>query len=131
MKALDPRNKQIVRFLIAGAANTFFGFAIYSIAALAGAANWQALLIGMVTGVLFNFFTTGGYAFRQLSWRRFPIFFLCHIAIFSVNLVLLEMLSTSTSRYLVQFVLAFPMALASYVLMSRVAFPTSSHRAAS
>jgi putative flippase GtrA len=123
MKLADLQNNQIARFVLAGVVNTLFGFAVFSVAAFAGAPNWMALLIGMATGMVFNFFTTGGYAFRQLSWRRFPLFAVCHLSVFTVNLALLEWLAPYAHRIFLQFVLAFPMAVMSYFLMSRIAFP--------
>lgn len=70
---------------------------------------------------MFNLFTTGGYAFRQLSPRRYPRFVACHLLVYGVNLLLLEGVSLWISDKLrIQAVLLLPVALLSYVLMVRL-----------
>ena len=44
------RGNTFMRFLVAGAANTLFGFVVYSLTILAGAAVWLALLAGIFAG---------------------------------------------------------------------------------
>lgn len=120
---LDPRTSTFLRFLIAGVVNTLFGFAVYSAAIGIGAATWFALLIGTVAGTLFNFFTTGGYVFRELSLARFPRFLVCYSLVYGINLGLLETLSIWVSnKTLAQFILLLPMAVLSYFLMARFVF---------
>ena len=120
---LNPRTNRFSRFLLAGAVNTLFGFAAYSTAILARADVWLALLIGTVGGTAFNFLTTGGYVFRDLSRARVPRFVLCYLAVYGVNYLLIRVLSTWVhQKLLLQFGLAFPMALLSYFLMSRFVF---------
>lgn len=112
-----------LRFLIAGAANTLFGFTVYSISLLAGAAVWLALLAGMLSGTLFNFITTGGYAFRRLSLAYFPRFLACYLAVYGLNMLLLDGLTTWTRSYILsQAIVTAPLALLSYFLMSRFVF---------
>ena len=117
------RSSELLRFLLAGAANTLVGYAIYSLGILAGAPVWMALLIGMLLGTVFNFFTTGGYAFRQLSPQRYPRFVACYLLMYSVNLLLIEALSAWISDKLqIQAVLLIPLALLSYFLLARLVF---------
>ena len=112
-----------LRFLVAGAVNTLFGFVVYSAAVLAGLPVRSALLVGMVTGSIFNFFTTGGYAFRQLALRRYPLFVACYGLVYAVNVWLVEWLAPRTGGPLTaQAVLLVPMALLSYWLMARWVF---------
>ena len=66
-KGLLRGRRQILRFIVAGAINTLFGFAVYSAAVLAGLPVWSALLVGNVAGVGFNFVTIGGYVFGVLG----------------------------------------------------------------
>lgn len=114
---------ELLRFLLAGAVNTLFGYAIYSVGILAGTPVWMALMIGMLVGTVFNFFTTGGYAFRQLSPQRYPRFVGCYLLLYGINLLLIEGLSLWISDKLkVQAVLLFPLALLSYFLMARLVF---------
>lgn len=112
-----------MRFLIAGGINTLFGFAVYSICIVVGMAVWLALLAGMLSGTVFNFFTTGGYVFRELSLARFPRFVICYLLVYGINFVLIEFISVWLSnKILSQAIIAFPLALFSYFLMARFVF---------
>jgi len=117
------RTSEFFRFLLAGAINTLFGYAIYSLGILSGAPVWMALMIGMLVGTIFNFFTTGGYAFRQLSSKRYPRFVACYLLVYGVNLLLIEVLSLWIGDKLkIQAILLIPLALLSYFLMARLVF---------
>jgi len=114
-----------MRFLISGSVNTLFGFTVYSIFILAGAAMWFALISGTVIGALFNFLTIGGYVFRDLSLGRVPRFLLCYALVYGINLQALEWLSTAiTDKILSQAILVLPIATLSYLLMARFVFVT-------
>jgi putative flippase GtrA len=114
---------RFMRFLVAGGVNTLFGFAVYSICILAGMAVWLALLIGMLSGTLFNFITTGGYVFRELSLGRFPRFLICYFLVYGINFMLIELISIwLNSKILSQAIITFPLALLSYFLMVRFVF---------
>jgi putative flippase GtrA len=117
------------RFVVAGMANTVFGFIVYSAAVLAGAPVWAALLAGVLAGVVFNYVTIGGYAFRQLSWRNFPWFVLCYVAVYLTNLGLIELLSRNGLGVIVaQAIVTVPLAVMSYLMMRFMVFtgrPTS------
>lgn len=111
------------RFVLAGLANTAFGFVVYSLAILASAPVWGALLAGVLAGVVFNYVTIGGYAFRQLSWRNFPWFVACYAAVYLTNLALIEVLSRQgLGVILAQALVTVPLAALSYVMMRFVVF---------
>ena len=117
------RGSQVLRFLLAGAINTLFGYAVYVVAIMATAPVWLALFIGMMAGTVFNFFTTGGYAFRQLSGGRYPRFVAYYLVVYGVNLALIEWLTAWISNTLiVQALLLIPLALLSYFMMARLVF---------
>lgn len=117
------RRNRFMRFLVAGGVNTLFGFAAYSLLIAAGMAVWLALLVGMLLGTVFNFFTTGGYVFRELSPARFPRFVLCYLLVYFINLELIELILTLlNNKILSQAILVFPMAMISYFLMARFVF---------
>lgn len=117
-----------MRFLAAGGVNTLFGFAVYSIFIITGMPVWFALLAGMLFGTVFNFFTTGGYAFRELSLFRFPRFVICHLLIYGINLMLIDLVSVwLNNKVLSQAILIFPMAMLSYFLMMRFVFFTKNY----
>jgi len=88
---------EVVRFGLAGAVNTVFGFGVYSGLVLLGMPVSVALLIATVAGVFFNFLTFGGFAFRKLEARRLPRFLVAYAAIYLFNLALLEGLRAVTS----------------------------------
>ena len=117
------RGSTFLRFLVAGGINTLFGYAAYSTCILSGAQLWLALLVGMLAGTVFNFFTTGGYAFRQLALSRYPRFVGCYLLVYGVNLLLIRLLSPWVQDKLaLQGLLLVPLALLSYVLMARLVF---------
>ena len=117
------RRNRFIRFLVAGGVNTLFGFAVYSLLIAAGMAVWLALLVSMLMGTMFNFFTTGGYVFQKLSLARFPRFILCYLLVYFVNLKLIELiLSLLSNKILAQAILVLPMAMLSYFLMARFVF---------
>jgi putative flippase GtrA len=119
----SPRKKEFMRFLVAGGVNTLFGFAVYSACILTGMAVWLALLVGMLSGTVFNFITTGGYVFRDISPPRFPRFVICYFFIYGINLLLIELVSTwLNSKILSQAIITFPLALLSYFMMARFVF---------
>ena len=112
-----------MRFLVAGGVNTLFGFAVYCIFIVAGMDVWLALLAGTLLGTLFNFFTTGGYVFREISFASFPRFVICYLLVYGTNYILIELVSTwMSSKIFSQAILIFPMAMFSYLLMARFVF---------
>jgi putative flippase GtrA len=114
---------QGLRFLVAGGLNTLFGLGVYAVTVRAGLAVWLALLAGTLAGIAINFLTLGGYAFRDLSPQRLPRFVLGYAATYAVNLVAFRALH----RHVVdpvacQVLLVGPVALFSYLVMSRFVF---------
>jgi putative flippase GtrA len=87
---------EVLRFGIAGAVNTAFGFGVYAGLVMLGLAPWLALALATVIGVFFNFLTFGGFAFRRLDAHRLPRFLVAYAVIYLFNLVLLETLRAAT-----------------------------------
>ena len=124
--------QRFIRFLLAGGLNTLFGFSVYSAAIWADLPVWAALLAANVTGVAFNFVTTGGYAFRRLLLAHFPRFLAAYLSCFIINWGLIRWLAHGVPNAIVaQAILTLPMAVLSYLIMSRWVFvePTSPRRA--
>lgn len=114
---------QFIRFLVAGSINTIFGFLVFSLSIFVGAEVWLALLACMTFGVVFNFFTTGGYVFRELSFKGFILFIICYIFMYCINLWSIELLSMwLNSKILCQLILTFLLAILSYLILSRYVF---------
>ena len=117
------RRNRFMRFLVTGVVNTLFGFTVYSVAIICGITVWLSLLAGTVAGTVFNFFTTGGYVFRDISLNRFYRFIICYVLLYAFNLILIEGLSLwLTNKILTQFILTFPLAILSYLLMANFVF---------
>lgn len=96
---------------------------VYSVSVLAGAQTWLALLVGILAGLGFNFVTTGGYVFRDLTRKRFAKFTAAYLFIYWVNLGLVTLLSRWMDSVIgIQAVITIPLAIASYLLMSRFVF---------
>jgi putative flippase GtrA len=87
---------EVIRFGLAGALNTAFGFGVYAGLVLLNVPVFLALLIATVLGVFFNFLTFGGFAFRRLEAQRLPRFLLAYALIYLFNLALLEGLRAAT-----------------------------------
>lgn len=118
-----------VRFVIAGLLNTLFGFVIFSAAIAARVPVWAALLAGLLVGIAFNFVTTGGYVFRNLSRRRFPRFLACYLCIYAINLAGISVLHNWSANHIVsQAIFTLPMAALSYFLLGKFVFPPTPFR---
>jgi len=112
-----------LRFLLAGALNTLFGFAVFGVLAWTGWSTWACLLAGNLAGTAFNFLTLGGYVFRDLNQDRVPRFVVVYGLIYLLNLGLLSILQLMViDRLIAQFCLLIPMAAMSYAMMSRFVF---------
>ena len=92
----DGRMAEVIRFGVAGAVNTAFGFGVYAGLVLLDAPVSLSLLVATVAGVVFNFLTFGAFAFRQLDARRLPRFLMAYGFIYLFNLALLEGLRAAT-----------------------------------
>lgn len=122
-KLLDIR---VFRFVLVGGLNSLFGFTVFGVIAYLGGHTWQALLGGNVAGIVFNFLTIGGIVFRDLSPKRLLRFVAAYLALFLLNLKAIELLTGAIQidRILAQALLTAPMAILSYLIMSRFVFPT-------
>ena len=116
-------SKRFIRFLLVGGLNTLFGFLVYSTFILLHCPTWVALLGGNVAGVTFNFFTIGGLVFLNLSLSRVPLFVLSYLVIYFINLELIGSIAELVyGRIVAQAVLALPMAVLSYLILSNFVF---------
>jgi putative flippase GtrA len=116
-------NGQFLRFLVAGGVNTLFSFGVNIAAMVAGVPVWLSMLIGTVAGIAFNFFTHGGYAFRDLSARRLPRYLLGYAVVYVIALAGFHALQLVVPNPIAcQALLVIPMALLSYLIMSRFVF---------
>ena len=117
------RNSSFARFLVTGAINTVFGLSCYLVLLRIGLPPWASLLCAHIAGVLFNFFTIGGYAFRGLALHRLPRFVIGYGLTYCINLSALDALAPCVaSAAWRQVILTPPMAAVSFLIMSRFVF---------
>ena len=133
-KLLNPLMRLLVlvqhnrpaRFLLSGIFNSAFGLLVYSLAILLSRPVWIALMTGMCAGIVFNFFTTGGFVFRDISIQRVPRFIFCYFLIYVINYGLINELARWVDSAIVAQALLTPlMAALSYFLMARFVFKDS------
>jgi putative flippase GtrA len=122
-------DRQFLRFLLAGGVNTLFSLGVNVVALLAGLPVWLAMLAGTVAGIAFNFFTLGGYAFRDLSAQRLPRYVLGYAVVYVAALASFHVLQLFVhSPVTCQVLLVIPVALLSYLIMSRFVFQRQGKR---
>lgn len=113
---MTPIKSRAVRFLLAGIANTAFGYAVYAFFLYVNAPLWICVTGSLIGSLFFNFLTYGVFVFSGASIRRFILFFLFYIMITSLNLALLEQLIDSgMSALIAQLLLLIPIATLSYI----------------
>lgn len=123
------RSATFLRYLIAGVFNTLFGWLVYAVVVLLGGQSWLALIIGTVTGIGFNFFSLGGYVFRDMAMKRLLRFVLAYAFIYVINLIGLTVLKQWVCNPIwAQLILTPPMAIFSYLLLSRLVFTVRNPR---
>lgn len=112
------KQHRFLKFLAVGGINTLFGFITYSALALSDLSTFIVLLISTLIGISFNFFTTGGLVFRDLSFHRIPRFIIVAIVIFLSNLELIECLSPFyVGRIEAMAIIIVPMTILNYFLL--------------
>ena len=123
LRTLFNRSGRAGRFVAVGALNTLFGLATYSLFIRLGSPTWVALVGGNAAGLAFNFLTTGGLVFADLSPSRIPKFIAVYVGTYFFNLFLIHWLSRLVGGAILSQVILTPiMAVIAYVLMSRVVF---------
>lgn len=111
------------RFLVVGAINTGFGYAVFALLYLATSSHRSALVVATIAGVVFNFFTTGRIVFASRSGRRFVPFVAGYAISLALNFVLLELLLRLGIDPLLGQVIALPIVvLATYGINARLVF---------
>jgi putative flippase GtrA len=109
--------RQFVRFLIVGAGNALFGYAVFSTTVLAGLNPTPALIITYIIGVIFNFFTTGRFVFGGARASAFLRFVVAYVVIYLFNVVLFKLIAITGTGALVDQAICIPLVAAfSFVL---------------
>ena len=114
-----PAARRFARFIVFGIINAVFGYSVYALLIVAGLAPQLALMISVVVGIIWNYFTTARYVFGQRGFRRFPAYLLSYAAIYGMNAGALQIaLGAGLTPLLAQAVLLPFMALSAYILLS-------------
>ncbi len=117
---------RLLRFLVVGALNTVFGYAVFAAFILLGLHYALAAFLGTLLAIAFNFTTTGRLVFRSHDNRLIFKFF----AVYGVNYVLgvaiLKLFKMMGVHVLVTAAVgALPLAVLSFALMRRFVFERS------
>ena len=116
-------NSLLIRFIIAGIVNTLFGWIIFSLLILLGKSVSISLFFGMTLGILFNYLTIGGYAFRKFSKKIFIKFVASNLFIYFLNLFILKNLEDIISNVIYAQLALIPfLALLSFLIMKKIVF---------
>lgn len=120
--------QRFCKFLLVGGINTIFGYTIYGLGLFIGLQYALAVLIATVLGVLFNFKTFGKYVFANSDRKLFVKFLGVYIITYLLNTLILGLCHKyDYNLYLVQAVLAVPLACLSYSLNRNFVFGEKKH----
>jgi putative flippase GtrA len=117
------------RFLVVGGINTLFGYLVYAGFILLNLHFSLAVLLSLILGIIFNFFTTGRIVFNNRKSSLIIRFFGVYAVYYLLNVSLLKLLMAQGFNSLVSgAITALPLAAVSYFL-SRVFVFTQSNNA--
>ncbi|MGB3147026.1 MAG: GtrA family protein [Paracoccaceae bacterium] len=112
---------RFVRFLGVGVLNTGFGYAVFAALVLGGLGAQPALALAFALGVLWNYMTHARLVFGASGLARLLPYGLAYAAIYGINALALHLaLGAGLSPLLAQALLVLPMAVLSFILISRV-----------
>ena len=114
---------RFIRFLVVGMVNSLVGFSAFTVILLLSGSAWIAIMGGNACGIAFNFLSTGGVVFRDLSLNNIPRFIACSLLLLVLNVCLMNLLSPLIgSRIGTQALLTPPLAAVSYFVMAKLVF---------
>ena len=117
-------DRRFIGYLIAGGVNTLFGYAMYSALVLLGMVPHGAVILGGVTGVLFNFLTTGT-VFQSRDIRRLPRFLLVYAVMLGLNMLVIDHLMRAGLGPLLAQAVIVPIFALTFLAMRRFVFTAS------
>lgn len=110
---------RIMRFLVAGLANTAFGYAVYALMVLLGLHPQGALAVQFALGVVWNYSLHGRLVFGIRGYGRMPQYALAYVAVYLFNAALLHLLvQAGLGPYVAQALALGPTVVLSYVVVS-------------
>jgi putative flippase GtrA len=105
-----------------GALNTAFGYLLFAAFLFSGMASGPALALATVIGIAFNFLTTGRLVFANRDYRRLPRYLGVYAIQFLLNWSALRALEQGMSPLFAQLILVGPIAVLTYLLMTKIVF---------
>ena len=110
-------DNQMFRFLIVGGVNTLFGSCVYAFFLFIGLHYTVAVLLAIISSVLFSFNTTGKIVFRNKRPGLIFRFAGVYAILYVVNVLLLSLFSKiNYNMYFAGIILILPMAFLSFLL---------------
>lgn len=111
----------MLRFLLAGVANTAVGYSIYAVAVLMGLPAQLALAVQFVLGSLWNFRVHARHVFLVRGWDRLPAYLASYLLLYAGNALALRMVMGQGLGPLVAQLVVLPfVVIASWLLIGRV-----------
>lgn len=119
----EPELKQLVLVFLVGGLNTLFGYSVYALLIFLQLHYVLASLLATISGILFNFKTTGVIVFKNHNNSLIYRFIAVYVCSYIINVVSLKMLSEmNINLYLAGALLVIPIALITYVLQKKFVF---------
>lgn len=116
-------NNRFARFLLVGGLNTLFGYSIFSFFIFINFHYSIAALSATITGVIFNFLTTGHLVFQNRSKRLIGRFIIVYALLYGLNVLGLRMLALlGTNSYVSGAIMLFPIACLGFILFRTFVF---------
>lgn len=114
---------EFFRFLVTGGINTVFGYSVYSLLTFIGLHYTLVVLLGQISGILFNFNTTGRIVFNNTNPRLLYRFAVVYLVMYILNVFFLGLLvRINFNMYFSGAILILPMALVSLFLFKIFVF---------
>jgi putative flippase GtrA len=120
-------NNQLIRYLAVGGINTIFGYSMYSLFTFIGLHYALVVLLAQISGILFNFNTTGRIVFNNTKYGLLYRFASVYVIIYLLNVLLLRLfVQINFNMYLAGAILILPMAFLSFLLNKTFVFTNTS-----
>jgi putative flippase GtrA len=107
--------RRAIRFVLIGAVNTAFSYAIYAFFLYLGLSYLLANLLALMTGILFSFRMQGRFVFKNTENHLLGRFVVTWLLIYCVNILLINLLmGLGLNAYISGALAMFPVTALSY-----------------
>lgn len=114
---------RFVKFLLVGVLNTLFGYAMFALFIYLGFHYTIASLFSTILGIMFNFQTIGKMVFGNKRQQLLFKFTGVYAVIYGLNVLGLHLFELrNINNYIAAAILAFPLAILSYMLNKNMVF---------